>query len=135
MKANGIKTTFSGTTIDPQAIEWYANSDPGFLACIIAVGGSTISREEANHADYFEFHLRRYIVGKTKTMHRVFAEVRQFLAFDLQGAQSFIPILIDRVEQTILLNEWYELMPRYEIARQRIEQKFGLAEQENLPEC
>jgi hypothetical protein len=84
-----------------------------------------LRQASANHADYFEFHLRRYTVGKTKTMHRVFAEVRQFLDFDPERAQSFIPILIDRVEQTILLNEWYELMPRYEIARVRIRQTFG----------
>ena len=126
MKDNRIRTTFSRTTIDPQVIEWYVKSDPGFLACIIEMGGSEIRQKEANHADYFEFHLRRFIVGKTTTMHRVFVEVRQFLAFDSERAQTFIPILIDRVEQTILLNEWYELMPRYELAKRKIGQGFNI---------
>ena len=126
MKDNSIKTTFGGTTIDPQAIASYINSDPGFLACIVETGGSMIRRKEANYADYFEFHLRRYIAGETKTMHRVFMEIRAFLAFDLDSAQIFIPSLIDRVEQTIMMNEWYELMPRWEQAKGKINQQFGI---------
>ncbi|MBC7568869.1 MAG: hypothetical protein H7319_03930 [Spirosoma sp.] len=117
---------FNGTTINPKVIESYASEDPGFLECVIEVNGDELHRKEANHAHYFEHHLRRYIVGKTKTLHRVFSEVRQFRAFDEDRADIFIPILIDRVEETIWLNEWYELMPCYEQAKQKVLSKFEL---------
>ena len=126
MKDNPIQATFSGTTINPQVIESYASDDPGFLECIVKINGSNLHKREANHADYFEYHLRRYVVGKTQTMHRVFAEIRQFRAFNTESASVFIPILIDRVEETIFLNEWYELMPRFERAKKRIKSRFGI---------
>ena len=70
--------------------------------------------------------LRRYIADNRKTLHRVFLEIRVFLAYDESEARSLIPLLMDDVRKTILRNEWYALMPRWEQAKKKINQQFGI---------
>lgn len=72
----------------------------------------------ANRLDYFDFHYRRYLVGIHSTLHRVFAEVRSSIEDGLH--EDHITVCIDEIESVILKNEFYELMPRLNLSRCRI---------------
>jgi hypothetical protein len=64
----------------------------------------------ANHADYFDFHLRLYLIGKHKTLHRVMYENRIFRTFHSSEAGRQITDIFNMLEEEILEKEYYELM-------------------------
>lgn len=126
MKEGTIDRTLAHTTIDLDALKLYVRSDPGYLISEIEAGNSEYDQTVANYADFFEFWLRRYVASQSKTLHRLFIEVRAFMAFDEEQAGLLIPLLMGVVEETLLQNEWYELVPRLEAARHRVKRRFGM---------
>ena len=122
-----LEQTFGHTTVNLAALELYLRSDPGYLVSAIECGDDEFNQTIANHADYVEFWLRRYVAGADKTLHRLFVEVQAFLDFDEPEARLVIPVLFEKsVRQTLMDNEWYEWLPRYELARQRIQRRFAI---------
>lgn len=63
-----------------------------------------------NHLDYFDFHYRRYLSGYPKTMHRVFYEIRRMKEVKLFEIK-WIHAIFRNIEQSIINNELYEVMP------------------------
>jgi len=77
--------------------------------------GNKESEEEkniANYSDYFEFHLRFYIIGVRKTLHRVCSESKDFKEFNSIRAEIEINRIFDMIENEILEKEYYELMKK-----------------------
>ena len=119
------------TTIIPSAAENYLLHDmPCYRECGLTRGASAYALHRLCRADYFEFELRQYIGGRTRTLHSLNREVSSFLSLDEFSARTLITISLDVVQYHILTNEWYELMPRYLSARRRIQKKFRI---ENPP--
>lgn len=120
------------TPIIPAAAENYLFDEPHYRKCGLAMGVNTYAKMLLGRTDTFEFWLRRYIGGRARTLHRVNYEVRDFLFFDERSARGMIAFSLDAVQYTLLTNEWYELMGRYQTARQRIQKKFGI---EDIPQA
>jgi hypothetical protein len=127
MPDNMIEQRLAHTTVNLSELHKYFNEDPGYLKAEVEAGNDMHSRMLANHADYFEYWLRRYVSGRAKTLHRVFVEVREFIKYDEDEARLLIPLLIEGVSGKLLTNEWYELIPRCQYAHRRIRQTFSLA--------
>ena len=122
---------FAQATLIPSAAENYLNHEmPRYRECGLAMDVSAYARLLLTRTDYFEFWLRRYVGGRDRTLHGMNYEIRSFLALDERGAKGMIAFSLEAIRQTILENEWYEVMPKYLIARQRIQKKFGI---EDLP--
>jgi hypothetical protein len=119
-------TAFEQTTIDPQQVRAYLLAMPDYFGKGWDRQVSKTALKTLNHLDYFEFHFKRYLTGYPKTLRRVCEGVRAFVEHDSQKAQTMIALSLDGIEEVILENEWYELMPRYELARSRIVNRFGL---------
>jgi hypothetical protein len=64
-------------------------------------------------------HYKWYLYGRNKTLHRVMSEIRNFQKLVLYNHYS-VKKLLDIVENEILTNEIYEVMPRHLKAKSRI---------------
>lgn len=69
-------------------------------------------KDIANYSDYFEYHLRFYIIGVRKTLHRVCSETKDFKEFNPIRAEIEINRIFDMIENEILKKEYYELMKK-----------------------
>lgn len=77
------------------------------------------SKNLSNAMDYFEFHYRHYLSGMHHTMHRVMHELRYLKsshAFDREIVVSILKL----IENDIIEEELYELMPRHIKAKKRV---------------
>lgn len=116
---------FENTTVDVQQVRAFLVGYPDYYGIGWDQKLSENTLKALNYLDFFEFHFRRYLIGYPKTMRRVYEEVRVFMAHDADTARKMIALSMDAVQATILQNEWYELMPRHQTARSRIEKRFG----------
>lgn len=124
---------FADTTAIPSAAENYLIHEmPRYRECGMAMDVSSYARLLLTRTDYFEFWLRRYVGGQDRALHGMNYEIRSFLALDERCAKGMIAFSLEAVRQTILTNEWYEVMPRYLKVRQRIQKKFGI---EDIPQA
>lgn len=115
-----LELNTKGTTIDPKSLRPFAKALPNYLGW----GLDTNARESdvclLNITDYFEFHLRRYLLGYPKTLHRVFMEVRLLISADTYASVHLVCFSINSVRQVLLKNEWYELLIRLQAAEKKI---------------
>ncbi|GAB4017131.1 hypothetical protein [Spirosoma koreense] len=121
-----LSQTFHQTTINPASVQAYLLSYPRYYSAGYVKGANVYALQLLNNTDYFEWQLRRYLASPTKTLRGVFREIRAFQGFHYEHACEMITFSLAAVGETILVNEWYELMPRYQLARQRIEKRFGI---------
>jgi hypothetical protein len=77
---------------------------------------NTKVKELCAYIDLVDFHYRHYVAGTSKTLHRVLYEVRQLTMCNLYRVSLLLEI-INSIEKDILLNELYEVMPRYLYAK------------------
>lgn len=115
-----------GTTVDTDVLRAYLVGMPKYLHFAYDVGASKHACDLLNYTDFFEFRLKRYLCGRQKTLHGIFHEVRQFMAFDATSAPRMIGFSLDAVERELKKNEWYELLPDLLWVRRRIEGRFGI---------
>ncbi|WDF79559.1 hypothetical protein PQ469_06020 [Mucilaginibacter sp. KACC 22773] len=71
------------------------------------------------HLDFIDFHFRRYVADRKKTLHRVFFEVREYLQKGYPGES--INELIKDIRDIALECEFYELIPRLDKSTKKIE--------------
>lgn len=122
-----LQQRFAHTTIQVSDVLEYLRSDPGYLTSSVDNGDSLVDIMIAGSADQIERWLRWYIAGICPTLRQVFAVIRALMAYDEETARQVIPLLLEKnIHPTLLANEWYEWLPRYEQARRRIRQQFGL---------
>lgn len=121
-----LDQVFADTTVKLPSVEDYLLGLPRYREYGVAMGVDARARLLLSRTDYVEFNLRHYISGRSKTLHSLNREVQSFLSLDDSAARTMIAFSLQAVEQTILINEWYELMPRYLTARRRIQKRFGL---------
>lgn len=121
-----VAQVFAPTTINPGSVHAYLFGLPQYYHAGYATNASEYALTLLNCTDFFEFQFRRYLSGRYPTLRRVFREIRQFQEVDEAHAARMIAFSLAAVKETILLNEWYELMPRYEKAKQRIQTQFDI---------
>ncbi|MBD2702639.1 hypothetical protein IC229_18475 [Spirosoma sp. BT702] len=117
---------FEHTTLNTAQITAYLIGIPRYLEAGVYQGVSEKACHYLAYADGVEFWLRRYLAGKPATLHNVFREIRAFLAHDETAARHMILFVLNAVADTMLQNEWYELMKPYNIARKRIQKTFNI---------
>ena len=120
-----LKTIFS-PDIDTRQVLKTLNAIPHHLHEAYEADKDDHFKDLCNRLDFFEFHFRRYLLGRPKTLHRVFYEVRSFLAYDAHNARKLMTLSINNTRQLLLQQEWYELMPRMEKASTRLRKQFGI---------
>lgn len=121
-----LQQLFSATTIQLEHVESYLLSVPGNLEAGYEAGVSPEARRLLFRTDNVEFELRQHLAGETRTKHPLNRAIRSFLAFDELSAQVMIDITLEAVKMTLLANEWYELLPRYQRIRQHIQKTFSI---------
>ena len=75
---------------------------------------------------------RFYVLNRYERSRALFESIEMLLTLDSEYTHRLLPLVMDSVLEVLYLNEWYELMPRYHLARQRIAQTFGIEEQGEL---
>ena len=130
MKNSTLSKTFAHSTISVDSVLDYLKSDPGYAktAC------PHYWRDQVflNEVDGFVVCFRFYILNRYERSRLLFQSIEMLLDIDSEYTHRLLPLVMDSVLEVLYLNEWYELMPRYHLARQRIAQTFCLAEQGEL---
>ena len=128
MKHSPIVSQFSDqTSINLDNLNDYLDAIPNYLEAGLSQGVGRYSLKLLNYSDFFEFALKRYLSGRTKTLHQVFWEIREFrTAINENAANHMIAFSLEAVRQVLLLNEFYELMPRYQQAVKKIRDRFKI---------
>ena len=77
-------------------------------------------------ADFVEILLKHYICGHHKRLHKVNFAIRRFLKRDEVKARDIISEILRRTQAVLLHHEFYELLGRFDVARKRINKRFGI---------
>lgn len=126
MNTSALSQTFGQTTVDPRQVEGFLLSLPRYYELGRELGVSQKARMILYRTDGFEFELRQYLAGETRTRYHLNRSVRFFLALDQNAARTMILYSLDAVRDRLLASEWYEIMPRYEKTRQHICKTFNI---------
>lgn len=94
---------------------------PRLLDVAIRNNSSRYLQRIFNHMDYVDFHFRRYLSGRVKTLHRVYSEIRSLFNFDDSENTTvlFYCCLID-IYQSLSKHELFELLPRFEKTKNKV---------------
>jgi hypothetical protein len=115
-----IDKMFTGAILCPDEIRAFVEEFPEYLSLGINLDVSKSDLDILNQLDCFEFHFRKYVLGTSKTLRRVLEEVRKFTKLDEEAAYYFINWRIDEIRQSLLSNEWYELLPHFDDSTSKI---------------
>ncbi|GAB4020241.1 hypothetical protein GCM10028808_60730 [Spirosoma migulaei] len=124
--ASQATTHFDQTTVDTGELMAYLCKYPQYLKAGMYAGVGEKALDYLAYTDDVDFWLRGYLMGRPKTLHRLFQEIRGFIAYDEKAARSMTEFVFNVVQETLLLNEWYELMERYLYARKRAQKTFRI---------
>ena len=124
----GLVGAFTDSTVDFLSVAAWYRTQPDCHQLIRHIPAYKEHLTElTKRTNEFETQLKRYLIGVyPKTLHRLFAEIRAFHAVDNDAAPQLIGLSLNVLQTTFLLNEWYEIMPRFTYARKRIERLFGI---------
>ena len=125
----GLVGAFNDSTVDFMSVAAWYRTQPNYHQLIRHIPAYQKHLTElTKRTNEFETQIKRYLIGACpRTLRRVFAEVRAFYAVDNDIAPLLINLSLDIVQTTFLLNEWYEIMPRFTFARKRIENTFRVS--------
>lgn len=121
-----ILQDFNQTTINVARVEDFLLGIPRYREAGYEANVSPYAGRLLNRTDCFEFELRQYLAGEAKTRYHLNRSIRKFLSLDDHSARTMICFSLDAVEATLLDNEWYEVMPRYQSVRIHIQKTFGI---------
>lgn len=121
--AQSILNTFTQTTINVSSVEDFLLGIPRYREAGYEMNVSAYAGRLLHRTDSFEFELRQYLAGESKTLYHLNRSIKTFLALNHTSARAMILFSLNAVEATILSNEWYELMPRFRKTRRHV-QKF-----------
>lgn len=110
----------AGTTLNPVLVKGFFQTSPHYHQWGLAHQIDQASLDQLNATDLFELYLRFYLTGRHKTLQAVLREVRDFAHEDANAAHHLIVYSLEDTRQHLLTLEWYELLPRLELARERI---------------
>lgn len=118
--------TLANSTINIAGLEKYLFTFPRYMEAGVKKDVSEPAIHFLGHLDAIEWWLKRYVGGKTKTLHRLFYEIRAFQQCNDKAARKMTAFALKVVGDHLLQQEYYELMPRYQIACQRIDKAFNI---------
>ncbi|WP_020599863.1 hypothetical protein [Spirosoma panaciterrae] len=121
-----ITAQFDNTTVDQVKLFQFFFALPPYLQAGVHRGLCQEACYYLAHADGVDFWVRRYLMGKSVTLHRVFWEIREFQKRNPVAAQELTIFVLDTIHNTLLAEEWYELMPRFQKARKHIRKAFQI---------
>lgn len=110
------------TSLDPVGVKGFLQTTPHYYQWGMIRGLNQTTLDQLTATDLFEFYLRQYLSGRHKTLHAVLREVRVFVGHDPTEAAHLIDYSLAQTRQQLLALEWYELLPRWQTAWQRIGQ-------------
>ena len=110
----------AGTTLEAASVKIFLKTPPQYYQWGInhALDESTLHKLIAT--DLFAFYFRYYLTGRHKTLQAVLREVRAFSRKDANWAHHLIRHSLALTRGALLNLEWYELMPRFEVAQETI---------------
>lgn len=124
--ALSILKTFSRTTVNIESVGDFLLGVPRYREAGFEMKVNPYAGRLLHRTDGFEFELRQYLAGETKTLYHLNRSIRTFLALDDSSARAMILFSLNAVEATILNNEWYELMPVLRKIRKHIQTTFTI---------
>ena len=130
MKISTLTKTFAQSTISVDSVLSYLRSDPGYYKT--ACTHNFRDQVFLSQIDGFVVCFRFYILNRYERSRLLFQSIEMLLDIDSEYTHRLLPLVMDSVLEVLYLNEWYELMPRYHLARQRIAKTFCLEEQGEL---
>ncbi|MFD2935065.1 hypothetical protein [Spirosoma flavum] len=121
MKLNElIASHVAGTTLDSASLKEFLQTPPHYYQWGINHQIDQTSLTQLDATDLFEFYLRLYLIGRHKTLRACLREARSFAQQDAQAAHYFLGYSLEDTRQRLLLLEWYELLPRLDLAKEKI---------------
>lgn len=121
-----LSQIFNQTTINVDSVTDFLLDLPRYREAGRALGVSSYAGRLLYCTDSFEFEMRQYLAGETKTRYHLNRSTRTFLLLDDPSARTMIRFSLNAVEATLLDNEWYEVMPRYRNVRRHMQKTFGI---------
>jgi len=121
-----ISDLFDDSTINPNCVSDYLEKGQNLYQQGLTLGFTDRFLAMLKIADRVDGEMRQYLLGKSRRMTGLNQIIRHFQGLNPYYAQLLIPLVLECIHQTVLLNEWYELLPRYTKARKRIQQQFTL---------
>jgi hypothetical protein len=79
----------------------------------------------ACHMDYVQYHYVLYLVGRVKTLHRVFKEVNDFKNHEFFKKDLFWQLLVE-IKQYLIENEMYESLELYYRSFDKVVKRAGI---------
>jgi hypothetical protein len=107
-----------GTTLNPVLVKGFFQTPPHYYQWGLAHQIDQRSLDQLNATDLFEFYLRFYLTSRHKTLQAVLREVRVFAQKDANAAHHLIVYSLEDTRRHLLTLEWYELLPRLELAKE-----------------
>ncbi|GAB4020239.1 hypothetical protein GCM10028808_60720 [Spirosoma migulaei] len=121
-----IPELFANSSINPQVVVCYLWQQNGYYNEAITGPHHASFLYLIEEADKVDFEVRWFLLGNAIRLTRVYRAIRQFIALHPDIGRLFTMLVLGDIRQTLLQNQWYELLPRYELACHRIQRHFNL---------
>jgi hypothetical protein len=121
-----ISTLFAHSGINPYSVTDYLVASQHLYQQGLTLGFTDPFLFMLKIDDQLDREMRHYLSASSRRMTRVNHLIQHVLRLNAYYGELLIPLVLACIHQTLLLNEWYELLPRFELARSRIQRRFNL---------
>ncbi|GAB2554321.1 hypothetical protein [Spirosoma areae] len=121
-----IPQLFANSQVNPQVVVYYIGQQDGYYKEAIKNPCHPKCLELIQHADRVDAELRWFLAGNGTRLTRIYRAIRHFIGLNPAVGRIFTALVVEDIRNTLLVNEWYELLPRFELARSRIQRRFKL---------
>ncbi|SFF22145.1 hypothetical protein [Spirosoma endophyticum] len=126
---NELKTIpelFAGSEINPQVVMCYIWRQDSYYKQTIQGPHHPQFLYLIQEADKVDYEMRWFLAGNSVYMTKVYKVIQHFVDLNPSVSRGFTGLVLEDIHTTLLLNRWYELLPRFELARNRIRKRFKL---------
>ena len=121
-----IPELFAGSEVNPQIVVCYIGQQDSYYNEAIKTTSHPKRLEVIQHADRVDAEVRSVLAGNAVRLTRLYRIIRAFIALNSDVGKALTGLVLGDIHQTLLQNQWYELLPRFELVSSRVQKRFAL---------
>lgn len=121
-----VPQLFANSDVNSQVVVHYLLQKDIYYKEAVKSPSHPMCLEMIQHADRIDAEVRSILAGNAIRLTRLYRIIDQFIALNPPVGRTFTALVLGDINDTLLLNEWYELLPRFEQARDHVYRRYKL---------
>lgn len=122
-----IPELFANSVVNPQIVVCYLWQQNTYYKEAIKTPCHPLCLEMVQQADLVDAEIRSILAGNAIRLTRLYRIIRAFIALNPTVGKTLTSLVLGDIHQTLLQNEWYELLDRFQMVCSRVQKHFKLS--------